>query len=223
MNLLSWSNFSYRSLGSIKREPNWLYGWKEEKKQEAKPNWKWTLVYAGKKSKSFKLHCCLSSLHMLILPPGEIIGRVWFAKPWIAQVYAIQLFFLPPVMPQASPWDTAGHRSPPAGSRLSGMRHRCPATPATSRWPSTSGTLPAAQPDLWVQRLALLSVLFSFSAYPLLQGSKCAREYSGKSSSTFWGKGCGSASQPAYWEVPRQQGRDTFYCLCHQWFTVPIM
>lgn len=39
---------------------------KEEKKCKEEPNWKWTLVYSGRKSKSFKLHCCLSSLHMLI-------------------------------------------------------------------------------------------------------------------------------------------------------------
>lgn len=56
------------------RRSTWLYWiWtmliaklKEDREGKDRPSWKWTLVYARKKIKSFKLQCCLSSLHMLI-------------------------------------------------------------------------------------------------------------------------------------------------------------
>lgn len=113
---------------------------KEEKKREEEPDWKWTLVYTGKKRKSIKLHYCMSSLHPLIC-----LRETWPGGCGLLNLKLLRFmqfsFSVPSVVPQARPSEPGTSRCLPAAE---GWVQALPSPPAPAGRVYTCTTLPAA-------------------------------------------------------------------------------
>lgn len=191
---------------------------KEEKKHKAKPNWEWTLAYAGNKSQSFKLHCCLSSLHMLVLLAGEITGRVWFSKPWIAQVYALQLLFC-----------LLTCRRLPCVTQLMAALLQGWDPDAKILWLYTEWDSASSQHEAQLSQTRefqglhfFFPLVFSLTTYHLAHRSKQTRKCLGKTNSSHlgqWGEDQHLGLCPRKCHAARQR----YFLQYHQWFGLPII
>lgn len=179
---------------------------KEEKKCKEEPDWKWTLVYTGKKSKSFKLHYCMSSLHMLICLRETRPGGCGLLNFKLLRFMQFS-FSVPSVMPQAWPSERGTGRCLQLGVSAG------PAQPQPGEFtpaPSASSGWDTAKPRMWVQTLVSFFLLFSPWAWcELFQRSKDGKKCSGKQTSPVWWQAGGPKAQPAHSGVPCSQ------CVCH--------